>query len=186
MIIETAEIESPIGTVAIGLCDGILCAVKFVDRCPYGHEALERRFDAVEYRERREAHEAIVRLRAYFGGEIDALDALEVDAGGTPFQRRMWARLREVPPGTTVSYRQLAEQIGAPTAARAVGAANGANPIAIVIPCHRVIRTDGDFGGYGGGGERKRWLLAHEHASLRDASDSERATAVRTAAMFGR
>ena len=106
-------------------------------------------------------------LRAYLAGRLDALDALPVDAGGTPFQRECWAALRTIPAGTTWSYRQLAAAIGRPAAVRAVGLANGANPVGIVVPCHRVIGADGSLTGYGGGLERKRWLLEHEGVLLR-------------------
>jgi methylated-DNA-[protein]-cysteine S-methyltransferase len=101
-------------------------------------------------------------LRRYFDGELDALDDIAVDPAGTAFQLRVWSALRAVRPGTTTSYSALARDIGMPNAVRAVGAANGANPIPIVIPCHRVIGADGRLVGYGGGLDRKRWLLAHE------------------------
>ena len=102
------------------------------------------------------------RLRRYFDGDIAVLDDIAVDPVGTPFQRRVWTALRDVRAGTTTSYSELARRIGTPNAVRAVGAANGANPIPIVIPCHRVIGADGRLVGYGGGLDRKRWLLAHE------------------------
>lgn len=105
-------------------------------------------------------------LRRYFAGELAAIDALETDPGGTPFQRECWAALRRIPAGQTRSYAEQAEAIGRPAATRAVGLANGANPVAIVVPCHRVVGTDGSLTGYGGGLERKRWLLAHEGAAL--------------------
>lgn len=104
-------------------------------------------------------------LRAYFAGELAALDALPVEPGGTPFQAQVWRALRTIPCGTTWSYGELARRIGNPTAVRAVGLANGQNPIAIVIPCHRVIGANGSLTGYGGGLDRKRWLLAHERAT---------------------
>jgi methylated-DNA-[protein]-cysteine S-methyltransferase len=104
------------------------------------------------------------RLAAYFAGDLRAFDGVALDAGGTPFQQRVWAALREIPAGDTISYLTLARRIGDPTAARAVGAANGANPIAIVVPCHRVIASDGRLSGYAGGVHRKRWLLDHERA----------------------
>jgi methylated-DNA-[protein]-cysteine S-methyltransferase len=87
---------------------------------------------------------------------------IETDSGGTSFQRQVWSALREIPPATTVSYGQLAARIGKPHARRAVGAANGSNPIAIIVPCHRVIGSGGKLTGYGGGIDRKRWLLDHE------------------------
>jgi methylated-DNA-[protein]-cysteine S-methyltransferase len=101
-------------------------------------------------------------LRAYFDGQLEAIDALVTDGEGTPFQRRVWRALRRIPAGSTCSYGELARTVGAPRASRAVGAANGANPIGLVVPCHRVIGSDGSLTGYGGGLERKRWLLAHE------------------------
>jgi O-6-methylguanine DNA methyltransferase len=102
------------------------------------------------------------RLRAYFDGELTALDAIHVWPEGTPFLQGVWTALRDVRAGSTTSYSALASRIGHPAAVRAVGAANGANPIPIVIPCHRVIGADGRLVGYGGGLDRKRWLLAHE------------------------
>ena len=101
-------------------------------------------------------------LRAYFEGDLAAIDRVVVETGGTPFQRAVWAALRGIPCGETWSYGQLARRIGRPTAVRAVGMANGANPVGIVVPCHRVVGSDGTLTGYGGGIERKRWLLAHE------------------------
>jgi methylated-DNA-[protein]-cysteine S-methyltransferase len=98
----------------------------------------------------------------YFAGDLGAIDALPVETGGTPFQRDVWRALREIPCGSTTSYGKLAERIGRPAAVRAVGLANGANPVAVVVPCHRVIGSDGSLTGYGGGIERKRWLLDHE------------------------
>ena len=97
---------------------------------------------------------------------LDALDTLPVDAGGTPFQREVWTALRAIPAGTTWSYKRLADRIARPAAVRAVGLANGANPLGIVVPCHRVIGADGSLTGYGGGLARKRWLLEHEGALL--------------------
>jgi methylated-DNA-[protein]-cysteine S-methyltransferase len=108
-------------------------------------------------------------LEAYFGGVLDALDGLEVQTAGTPFQRAVWAGLRRIPVGQTLSYGALAAQIGKPGAVRAVGLANGSNPIGVVVPCHRVIGADGSLTGYGGGLERKRWLLEHEGVRLRAA-----------------
>jgi methylated-DNA-[protein]-cysteine S-methyltransferase len=102
------------------------------------------------------------RLDSYFEGTLSALDDVGVACGGSPFQKDVWKALRQIPAGTTMSYGALAKAIGRPAAVRAVGAANGANPIAIIVPCHRVIGANGTLTGYGGGIERKRWLLAHE------------------------
>lgn len=101
-------------------------------------------------------------LTAYFAGDLRALDALPTVTGGTDFQRTVWAALRDIPPGETEGYGQLAARIGRPAASRAVGAANGANPVAIIVPCHRVIGASGSLTGFGGGLGRKAWLLEHE------------------------
>jgi methylated-DNA-[protein]-cysteine S-methyltransferase len=106
------------------------------------------------------------RLLAYFAGELSAIDALKVETGGTAFQRELWAALRRIPVGQTLSYGRLAQQLGRPAAVRAVGLANGANPIGVVVPCHRVIGANRSLTGYAGGLERKHWLLAHEGVTL--------------------
>lgn len=103
-------------------------------------------------------------VEAYFGGDLAALDGLEVRTGGTVFQRAVWAALRAIPAGETRTYGQLAAAIGSPRAVRAAGLANGQNPVAVIVPCHRVIGANGTLTGYAGGIERKRWLLAHETA----------------------
>jgi methylated-DNA-[protein]-cysteine S-methyltransferase len=100
-------------------------------------------------------------LEAYFDGESVAFD-LSLNLAGTPFQRRVWNELCAIPFGVAISYAELARRIGQPSASRAVGGANGQNPISIIVPCHRVIGADGGLGGYGGGLDRKRWLLEHE------------------------
>jgi len=105
-------------------------------------------------------------LREYFAGERSDFGDLELDPEGTDFQRRVWNALLEIPFGVTRSYGELAQAVGSPGAARAVGLANGSNPLWIVIPCHRVIGSDGSLTGYGGGLDRKRWLLEHEGAVL--------------------
>jgi len=104
-------------------------------------------------------------LKAYFRGDVGVIDDLPVAAFGTEFQRSVWGALREIPCGTTVAYSDLARRIGRPAAVRAVGLANGSNPVAVVVPCHRVVGKDGTLTGYGGGLDRKRWLLAHEAAA---------------------
>ncbi len=105
---------------------------------------------------------ATVALARYFKGDLDAIDEIPVETAGTPFQRAVWQALRTIPCGSTLSYGKLAQNIGQPDAVRAVGAANGANPVAVVVPCHRVIGASGSLTGYGGGIARKRWLLDHE------------------------
>jgi methylated-DNA-[protein]-cysteine S-methyltransferase len=106
----------------------------------------------------REVHK---QLDAYFEGELTTFD-VAMEPAGTAFQRKVWFELSAIPYGTAISYLELARRIGQPTASRAVGGANGRNPISIIVPCHRVIAADGTLGGYGGGLDRKRWLLDHE------------------------
>ena len=107
-------------------------------------------------------------IAAYFAGDLGAIDGLPVATGGTAFQRAVWSALREIPCGTTVSYSELACRIDRPAAVRAVGLANGANPVSVVVPCHRVVGKGGSLTGYGGGLDRKRWLLRHESAARKD------------------
>jgi methylated-DNA-[protein]-cysteine S-methyltransferase len=107
---------------------------------------------------------AVRQLREYFAGRRTAFD-LPLALAGTPFQQQVWAELQRIPYGETISYRDLAERVGNPRGSRAVGGANGANPVAVVVPCHRVIAAGGGLGGYGGGLDRKRWLLAHERTT---------------------
>ena len=109
--------------------------------------------------------EAAHQLRAYFAGELTDFD-LPLATGGAPFQQRVWAELLMIPYGSTISYGELARRIGNPKASRAVGAANGNNPISIIIPCHRVIGSNGKLTGYGGGIERKKYLLEFEAGTL--------------------
>ena len=110
--------------------------------------------------------EVAAQLREYFAGERQAFD-VPMNLEGTPFQRKVWAELLRIPFGEAISYAELARRVGMPTASRAVGSANGQNPVALIVPCHRVIAADGTLGGYGGGLDRKEWLLAHEGVSWR-------------------
>lgn len=103
-------------------------------------------------------------IRNYFNGDLTAIDNLPTKTNGTSFQRQVWQALRKIPLGTTISYGELAKRIGRPKAVRAVGLANGSNPIGVIVPCHRVIGSNGSLTGYGGGLNRKRWLLEHEGA----------------------
>jgi methylated-DNA-[protein]-cysteine S-methyltransferase len=110
----------------------------------------------------RNPHGLTEAVASYFAGQLHAIDDLPVATAGTPFQREVWQALRKIPCGATTSYGKLAEHIGRPAAVRAVGLANGSNPVAVIVPCHRVIGSNGSLTGYGGGIERKRWLLNHE------------------------
>jgi methylated-DNA-[protein]-cysteine S-methyltransferase len=158
------EIETPIGSLVV-VVDESFALYQLVFR--EGHRKRERsQIAATEAASTRASNPGGVSdvLRAYFEGELSALDGLVAAPVGTPFQRQVWAALCTIPCGTTLSYSELARRIGNPSAVRAVGLANGANPVAIVVPCHRVIGANGTLTGYGGGLDRKRWLLTHERA----------------------
>lgn len=145
---HTAALDTPAGLVEIEVDDGALVSLNFVDESDAPAEEPSGALDA---------------LRRYFDGELDAIADLPVRFDrGTPFQQEVWAALRTIPVGETISYAELAQRVGRPTGFRAVGSANGQNPVGVVVPCHRVISSDGTLGGYAGGLDRKRWLLAHE------------------------
>jgi methylated-DNA-[protein]-cysteine S-methyltransferase len=152
------HIETPIGRLAIVAADGRLRAVGWID----GHARMQRTLGGAAVVPASNPGGLTAAIRAYFAGDLRAIDGLPVDAPGTEFQRSVWRALRDIPCGETLSYGALARRIGKPAAVRAVGLANGANPVGIVVPCHRVIGANGALTGYGGGIERKRWLLAHE------------------------
>jgi methylated-DNA-[protein]-cysteine S-methyltransferase len=166
MQISYDVLDSPIGPLTLAERDGALCLLDFGDPSHGAHigDRLRRRYGAVELQRERDLGGFGDRLRAYLGGALDALDAIPVDPGGTAFQSRVWRALREIPAGETRSYAWLAKAVGRPSSARAVGRANGSNPIAIVLPCHRVVGSDGSLTGYAGGIESKRFLLEHEGA----------------------
>jgi methylated-DNA-[protein]-cysteine S-methyltransferase len=159
------RIDTPIGEMlAVADHDGNLRAIDWTDHEPRMHRFLRLHCGKGGF-----SLEAVPDIKGltsaihrYFAGELKVIDTLPVQTAGTPFQREVWRALREIPCGSTVSYGKLAQQIGRPAAIRAVGLANGSNPIGVVVPCHRVIGADGSLTGYGGGIERKRWLLAHE------------------------
>lgn len=169
------QIPSPIGAIHTVFDDLTLYALCFEDYRERMLERLERRFAGLKLTPRT-ANAFRRPLEAYFAGEYTAIDKLAVDGGGSEFQRKVWRALREIPCGQTISYGELAGRIGLPTASRAVGLANGQNPIPLVVPCHRVIGASGKLTGYGGGLDRKRWLLEHERgfAALRTAAGSAR------------
>lgn len=164
MQLEIDRVETPIGDVAIVATSDALVALDFVDCEVRMDRLLASRFGGVELLSKRDPGGLSTRVRAYFSGALDALDGVGVEPGGTPFQREVWDALRSLRVGETTSYGEIAARLHRPSAARAVGAANGRNPIALAIPCHRVIGADGSLTGYAGGVERKRWLLRHESA----------------------
>ena len=163
------RVVSGIGTLTL-VCDGArLCALGFDGEDAATLRGVGARYGAVTFRDADDPAEISSRLRAYFAGDYAALDAIEVETGGTPFQREVWRALRAIPAGTTRPYGEIARQIGRPNATRAVGLTNGLNPIAVVVPCHRLIGADASLTGYGGGLHRKRWLLEHEGLRVSDA-----------------
>lgn len=163
--ITTTTVDTPIGVAHVACVDdGTVVACHVGDGWATALARLEARLGPLALRDGTTA--AAVALGAYFAGDVHALDDVAVDPPGTDFQRRVWAALRRIPVGSTWSYAELAAALGEPTATRAVGTANGANPIWLIVPCHRVVRSGGQLGGYAGGVERKSWLLAHEGATI--------------------
>lgn len=160
MNLEIEKIPSPIGPILLVFEGETLRALNFSDREENIHRLLRLHYGAVTLTPgttpiRRE-------IDAYFDGDMEALKRVCVQTGGSEFQRKVWSALTTIEPGETKSYGEIAAAIGHPKAVRAVGAANGANPVSLVVPCHRVIGGNGSLTGYGGGLDRKKWLLAHE------------------------
>lgn len=158
----TDTVESPIGRLVLVFDAGRLCVLDYADNTERMTRLLRQRYHRFRLCEASTPLGVTQQLRAYLGGEFDAIDSIQVDPGGTAFQKKVWEALRTIPPGTTQTYRDVAEQIGRPNAWRAVGRANALNPISIVLPCHRLIGANGALTGYAGGLERKHWLLRHE------------------------
>jgi methylated-DNA-[protein]-cysteine S-methyltransferase len=159
-------VPTPIGELAFLTDDTSLRALDFSDSFDEAVRAFTRRHGQVTVDDRNDPLGIRAKLDAYFGGDILAIDAIPAIPDGTPFQQSVWRHLRSVSAGTTTTYGTIARALGAPSSTRAVGAANGANPIPLVIPCHRVIGADGTLTGYGGGLHRKEWLLRHEGAEI--------------------
>lgn len=157
------RVATPVGEVLLVTDgDGAVRALDFADYEPRMMRLLLRHAPGAALVEGRAPASIRAAVEAWFGGDLTALDGLTVRTGGTDFQRTVWRALRAIPAGETRSYGQLAAAIGSPKAVRAAGLANGQNPVAVIVPCHRVIGADGSLTGYAGGLERKRWLLAHE------------------------
>jgi len=167
--LDYTRIPSPVGDLVL-VADGMeLVALEFADkpaRLDVVRARLARALPPFELREAPDPAGAVARLTRYFAGDFAALDEQPVRTHGTTFQRRVWQALRDIPAGETRGYGELAAVIGAPRASRAVGAANGDNPVAIFVPCHRVVAADGSLHGYGGGLDRKHLLLLHEGARV--------------------
>ena len=161
--IET--IPSPVGPLTCVVRGDTLAILEMEENVDRVRACLSRmRIDPADLDRAATPSDVARRIGAYFEGDLGALDAIDVVAHGTPFEQRVYAELRKIPCGEVISYTELARRAGRPEAVRAAGATNAKNPIAIVVPCHRVIGADGSLTGYAGGLERKRWLLAHEGA----------------------
>ena len=158
------EIETPLGTMTliVNPVSGGICALEFTTDRDLLRKRLAPRFGPVAFVPAADLGSLASRIRAYFEGDMHALDRIPVDTSGTVFQEEVWAALRRLQPGETTTYGRLAAELGRPAAARAVGLANGQNPVAVVVPCHRVVGASGSLTGYAGGLDRKRWLLDHE------------------------
>ncbi|MHA1536012.1 MAG: methylated-DNA--[protein]-cysteine S-methyltransferase [Alphaproteobacteria bacterium] len=156
--------ESPIGEITAHVTDDALIHLDFADCGERTQRLLCRRFGDIRPERTDNPLEIRTRIAAYFRGDWRAFDDIALEPGGTEFQRQAWAGLRRIPRGQAISYAALAQSIGRPAAIRAVGRANALNPIAIIVPCHRVIGKDGSLTGYAGGLKRKEWLLRHEGA----------------------
>lgn len=152
-------VDSPVGPLTLVATDGVLSGLYMTDQRYRPDDESFGPVDAAPFAD------VVVQLEEYFAGTRTSFE-LELDLLGTPFQRTVWRALCSIPYGETVSYGELAAMVGRPTAARAVGMANGRNPVGIIVPCHRVVGSTGDLTGYGGGIERKRQLLAFETATL--------------------
>ncbi|MGZ3328884.1 MAG: methylated-DNA--[protein]-cysteine S-methyltransferase [Xanthobacteraceae bacterium] len=162
--------QTPIGIVLLVTdVDGALCALDWEDYEPRMRQLLRLQHGNVMLQNARAPRELRAALSSYFAGEFASLDAIKWRVAGTAFQRKVWAALRTIPVGTTTSCGTLAARLDMPQGVRAVGHANGSNPISIVVPCHRVIGATGSLTGYGGGLHRKRWLLEHEGVVLKTA-----------------
>jgi methylated-DNA-[protein]-cysteine S-methyltransferase len=165
------RLATPIGTALIVTDEaGLVRGFNWTDYEADLMAWLGRRYAGVDLSEARSAVPVRQAFEAYFAGEARALEPLGWRARGTPFQLNVWQALTTIPAGETLSYAGLADRIGRPTAVRAVGLANGSNPVAVIVPCHRVIGSDGSLTGYGGGLPRKRWLLELEGARFRAAA----------------
>ena len=162
----TTRFPTPIGEMILVARDGVLLLLEFEDAMPRIERQMKARFTDFEMRLSTNPFGLADIMRDYFGGNIYAIDNILTDGGGTSFEKQVWSELHKIPTGTTVSYGYIARNLGDINLSRAVGTANGRNPISIVVPCHRVIGADGSITGYGGGIARKEWLLRHEGALL--------------------
>jgi methylated-DNA-[protein]-cysteine S-methyltransferase len=166
MQIHISELKSPLGTLSIATDERALLMLQFGVFATAMRRHIAGEFGGAQLQRDSDPLGIRNRLQRYLSGDLEALKAIPVRPGGTPFQKKVWNALLEIAPGQTASYRDIARRIRQPDATRAVGSANGRNPIAIVIPCHRVVASGGGLGGYSGGLNRKKWLLRHEGAPV--------------------
>jgi methylated-DNA-[protein]-cysteine S-methyltransferase len=161
------RLTTPIGAMLLVTDDsGVLRALDFWDYEVRMKELLRLHYGAVDLKNGRAPKAMRSALSAYFDGDFAALKTIAWRVAGTPFQRKVWTALPKIPAGKTMSYGALAARLGAPNAMRAVGHANGSNPISVVLPCHRLIGANGSLVKYGGGLHRKQWLLRHEGVAI--------------------
>jgi methylated-DNA-[protein]-cysteine S-methyltransferase len=162
------RLQTPIGlALLVTDADGVLRALDWEDYAARMKELLRLQYGAVVLKDARAPSQMVKALSAYFKGDLDRLGTIEWRVAGTPFQQKVWHALPTIRAGTTMSYGTLAAKLNAPRATRAVGHANGSNPISVVLPCHRLISANGSLVKYGGGLSRKRWLLKHEGVTLK-------------------
>jgi len=166
MRLHRSLIDTPVGPMRALASDDALCALEFFvkGRMARLDARLTRWFAGAQIQD---GTNSVIRaasewLEKYFAGDTADISGLALEMRGAPFELRVWEALRRIPPGTTTTYGAIAKHLGSPDASRAVGMANGANPIAIIVPCHRVIGSNGTLTGYGGGLDKKSWLLNHE------------------------
>lgn len=162
--IDTRAYGAPFAEILIAVDRGQMCALDFAGFEARMHALLAKRYDSYQFEEKSNPCGFADHVHAYLNGDTRALEGIPVSTGGTEFQRQAWAALRQIPAGRTATYGEQAARIGRPRAVRAIGAANGQNPVAIVVPCHRVIGGGNQLTGYAGGLAAKRWLLSHEGA----------------------
>jgi methylated-DNA-[protein]-cysteine S-methyltransferase len=171
------RLPTPIGTALLVTdADGLLRALDWEDYELRMQQLLRLHYGTVELKNARAPRELRAALTGYFKGDLDRLAAIQWRVAGTPFQQKVWNALPKIPAGTTLSYGALAAKLRMPKAVRAVGHANGSNPISVVLPCHRLIGANGSLVKYGGGLERKRWLLQHEGARIQERARADQAT----------
>lgn len=168
MELALSRVDSPLGPLLLVTAGSAVASLDYAEYEERMRLLLHRRFGEEGPEEGTPPPDIVRRLKRYFKGDFRALDPQRLAFAGTPFQERVWQELRRIPAGETATYGEVAARLGMDHgASRAVGSANGANPIALFVPCHRVVGADGSLTGYAGGLERKQWLLRHEGAEHR-------------------